>query len=170
MKRISILGATGSIGRQALEVVERFPERLELVGVSASCSVEELGKIVLKHHPKAVALTRPASIDPSRRDLLASFSSLGIDLYLGEEGLVELVRREDVDLVLVAVVGIAGLRPTLEALKRGKTVALATKEALVAGGKLVKRAIKEGGGRLLPVDSEHSAIFQCLEGRRREDV
>ncbi|MCR4433122.1 MAG: 1-deoxy-D-xylulose-5-phosphate reductoisomerase [Caldiserica bacterium] len=170
MKRISILGATGSIGRQALEVVERFPERLELVGVSASRSVEELGKIVLRHHPKAVALTHPASTDPSRANLLGSFLPPGTGLYLGEEGLVELVTREDVDLVLVAVVGIAGLAPTLEALRRGKTVALATKEALVAGGKLVERAIKEGGGRLIPVDSEHSAIFQCLQGESMEAV
>jgi 1-deoxy-D-xylulose-5-phosphate reductoisomerase len=170
MKRILILGATGSIGRQALEVVERFPERLELVGVSASRSVEELKKIVLRHHPKAVALTHPASTDPSRANLLRSFLHPGTSLYLGEEGLVELVTREDVDLVLVAVVGIAGLAPTLEALRRGKTVALATKEALVAGGKLVQRAIKEGGGRLIPVDSEHSAIFQCLQGESMEAV
>jgi len=166
--RVAILGATGSIGRQALEVVERFPERLELVGVSASRSVEELKKIVLRYHPKAVALTHPASTDPMRSKLLGPFLSPQTSLYLGEEGLVELVTREDVDLVLVAVVGIAGLAPTLEALKRGKTVALATKEALVAGGKLVQRATSEGGGRLIPVDSEHSAIFQCLEGQPRE--
>jgi len=166
--RVAILGATGSIGRQALEVVERFPERLELVGVSASRSVEELKKIVLRYHPKAVALTHLASTDPTRSKLLGPFLSPQTSLYLGEEGLVELVTREDVDLVLVAVVGIAGLAPTLEALKRGKTVALATKEALVAGGKLVQRATSEGGGRLIPVDSEHSAIFQCLEGQPRE--
>jgi len=168
MKRVSILGATGSIGRQALEVVERFPERLELVGVSASRSLEELGKIVLRHHPKAVAITHPASTDPWRANLLGSFLPPGTSIYLGEEGLVELVTREDVDLVLVAVVGIAGLLPTLEALRRGKTVALATKEALVAGGRLVEKALKEGGGRLIPVDSEHSAIFQCLQGGSRE--
>ncbi|MGB9835094.1 MAG: 1-deoxy-D-xylulose-5-phosphate reductoisomerase, partial [bacterium] len=136
----------------------------------ASRSLEELGKIVLRHHPKAVALTHPASTDPSRANLLGSFLPPGTGLYLGEEGLVELVTREDVDLVLVAVVGIAGLLPTLEALRRGKTVALATKEALVAGGKLVKRAIQEGGGRLIPVDSEHSAIFQCLQGESMEAV
>ena len=166
--RVAVLGATGSIGRQALEVVERFPERLELVGVSASRSVEELEKIVLRYRPKAVALTHPASTDPTRSKLLSPFLSPQTSLYLGEEGLVELAAREDVDLVLVAVVGIAGLAPTLEALKRGKTVALATKEALVAGGKLVQRAASEGGGRLIPVDSEHSAIFQCLEGQPRE--
>jgi len=186
MKRVAILGATGSIGKQALEVLERFPEELELVGVSASRSFGELARIVERFRPRAVAL-----LDEGGREALCPSLPQGAELYLGEEGLVALATREDVDLVLVAVVGIAGLLPTLEALKAGKTVALATKEALVAGGQLIQEALRSGrqgaqedlhfgGGReqephssaprLIPVDSEHSAIFQCLEGKRREEV
>lgn len=162
---MAVLGATGSIGQQALEVIERFPEELELVAVSAFRASEKLKVVGERFHPQTVAC-----LDRGAGQVLRSLLPYSAELYLGEEGLVELATRDDVDLVLVAVVGIAGLRPTLEALKRGKTVALATKEALVAGGKLVKRAAQEGKGRLIPVDSEHSAIFQCLKGESLEAV
>ncbi|MCR4428061.1 MAG: 1-deoxy-D-xylulose-5-phosphate reductoisomerase [Caldiserica bacterium] len=140
MKRIAILGATGSIGKQALEVFSRFPEELELVGVSACRSVQELKEIVERFRPKAVACGDENS------GKIFEGSHRSFDLYFGEEGLVNLATREDVDLVLVALVGISGLLPTLEALKAGKTVALATKEALVAGGKLIREVLSGFGG------------------------
>lgn len=160
-RRIAILGATGSIGRAAIEVCDKFPEKIEVVGLSAFSHLDELLKEASRVHPRFLVLQEEVGA-------VEALKFLPFQIFFGERGLVELVTREDVDLVLVAVVGIAGLAPTLEALKRGKTVALATKEALVAGGKLVERAIKEGGGRLIPVDSEHSAIFQCLKGESRE--
>ncbi len=158
MKRLAILGVTGSIGRAALDVVERFPDRLQLIGVSAFREMDSLRTILAHWSPRVVAC-------PSSQNLAALRPALRppMEVYFGQEGLARLASREDVDLVLIAVVGIAGLVPALEALKRGKTVALATKEALVAGGKLIGAAASIGRGKLLPVDSEHSAIFQCLK-------
>jgi len=160
-RRVAILGATGSIGRAAIEVCDKFPEKIEVVGLSAFSHFDELLKEASRVHPRFLILQEEVGN-------VEALKSLPFQIFFGERGLLELVKREDVDLVLVAVVGIAGLLPTLEALRRGKTVALATKEALVAGGKLVEKALKEGGGRLIPVDSEHSAIFQCLQGGSRE--
>ena len=160
-RRVAILGATGSIGRAAIEVCDKFPEKIEVVGLSAFSHFDELLKEASRVHPRFLILQEEVGN-------VEALKSLPFQIFFGERGLLELVKREDVDLVLVAVVGIAGLLPTLEALRRGKTVALATKEALVAGGRLVEKALKEGGGRLIPVDSEHSAIFQCLQGGSRE--
>jgi 1-deoxy-D-xylulose-5-phosphate reductoisomerase len=165
MRRIAILGATGSIGRAAVEVAERFPDRLRIVGLSARRLTPNLVSLIHQTRVSALALTE-APVSSSLREQLPP----DVELYTGSNGLAELAAREDLDLVLVAVVGLAGLAPTLVALKKGKTVALATKEALVAGGNLVLQAAREGKGTLLPVDSEHSAIFQCLEGHPRSIV
>ncbi len=165
MRRIAILGATGSIGRAAVEVAERFPDRLQIVGLSARRLTPELLSLVQRTRVSALALTEEPMSSSLREQLPPD-----VELYIGSNGLAELAAREDLDLVLVAVVGLAGLAPTLVALKKGKIVALATKEALVAGGNLVLQAAREGKGTLLPVDSEHSAIFQCLEGHPRSIV
>ena len=160
MRRIAILGATGSIGRAAIEVAERFPDRLRIVGLAARRLTPDLVSLVGRTRASVLALTE-TPVSSSLKEQLPP----DVELYTGSDGLAELAVREDLDLVLVAVVGIAGLAPVLAALKKGKIVALATKEALVAGGDLVRQAARAGNGRLLPVDSEHSAIFQCLEGR-----
>jgi 1-deoxy-D-xylulose-5-phosphate reductoisomerase len=162
---VVILGATGSIGRTALDVVERFPDHLRLIGISAHRKTEGLPALVRRYHPRVLALPDPDGLSAIRADLPA-----GLDLELGPNSLDMLAAREDVSIVLVAVSGYAGLSPTLASLRRGKRVALATKEALVAAGDLVQDAASQGGGEIIPVDSEHSAIYQCLEGRDRKDL
>jgi 1-deoxy-D-xylulose-5-phosphate reductoisomerase len=162
---VVILGATGSIGRTALDVVERFPDHLRLIGISAHRKTEGLPALVRRYHPRVLALPDPDGLSAIRADLPA-----GLDLELGPNSLDMLAAREDVSIVLVAVSGYAGLSPTLASLRRGKRVALATKEALVAAGDLVQDAASQGGGEIIPVDSEHSAIYQCLEGRERKDL
>lgn len=165
MRRLAILGTTGSIGRAALDVAERFPDQLQVVGVSAFHDMDSLRQIITRWSPRAVACS-----SPSYFAMLQPVVSPTKEVYFGQDGLARLASREDVDLVLIAVVGIAGLVPALEALKRGKIVALATKEALVAGGKLILDAAMGGKGTLLPVDSEHSAIFQCLKGEELSHI
>ncbi len=158
-KNLVILGSTGSIGRQALEVVEAHRERFSVVGLSAHSRGDVLMEQVRLFKPKVVGISDREVADSLRETL----KDLGVELFTGEDCLCELSSLEEADLVLNAVVGSVGLPATLEALRRGKTLALANKESLVAGGELVMKAL-EKGGKLLPVDSEHSAIFQCLQG------
>ena len=164
-KRVAILGATGSIGLAAAEVCLQHTDELEVVALSARSASERLVGLIRQLHPNALALT-------NSWERLETVHSLfpQLELQVGEESLLWLAQREDIDLLLVAVVGIAGLQPTLAALDQGKTVALATKEALVAAGPLILKTLKEGGGQLIPVDSEHSAIFQCLQGQERRSL
>ena len=164
MKKISILGSTGSIGSQALAVVEAFPERLEVVALAAGRNVEKLAAQAIKHRPKLISIADPEDI-PQLRALLGDFRC---EILAGDEGLEAAAAHPDADLVLSSLVGIAGLPPTLAALEAGRDVALANKESLVAGGSLVLAAKERGGGKLLPVDSEHSALFQCIEGREEQ--
>jgi 1-deoxy-D-xylulose-5-phosphate reductoisomerase len=154
-----VLGSTGSIGRQTLETAALFPDRLQVVALAAQSDAAALAEQVARFRPDAVALTRGAAGEIG-----------GLPAGAGPEALVELATRADVDTVVVAVVGAAGLPPTMAALRAGKTVALATKEVLVIGGALVMEAARAGSGAVLPIDSEHSAILQCLRGARREDV
>lgn len=173
MKRLAILGSTGSIGCEALKVVERHSERFVIQTLAANRSVEALAEQVRRVKPRCAVLADPDA-------LLEGASSLaggpnGHDASepswrVGREALLEAARASDVDVVLNALVGFAGLAPTLEALRAGKRVALANKESLVAGGPLVLQAATEGGGQLVPVDSEHSAILQCLEGYPRSSI
>jgi len=159
--RVAILGATGSIGVSALHVIERHPERFTVVGLTASTSVALLGEQARRHpDARCVLVNEDVDISP-----LA-----GHRVDRGRSALLELCEAEDVDVVLNAVVGAAGLEPTLRALEAGKRLALANKESLVAGGALVSQALHRGGGELLPVDSEHSAILQCLQGKRGGQV
>jgi len=161
VRRLVVLGSTGSIGRSTLEVVEHL-EDVQVVGLSARRNVDVLAAQAARFHPQAVAVE-----DPGQARRLQGLLPAGIEVLAGRDGVAALAAHPGADLVLVAVVGIAGLLPTLTALRAGKDVALATKEALVAGGSLVTAQARASGKMLLPVDSEHSAIFQCLQGTPR---
>lgn len=169
VRRVALLGATGSIGRQVRAVVADHPERLELVGMAAAARVEDLARAACEGGVRR-SLRWLNVGSPEARDHLLSLLprdlAASLQVTVGDEGLVEMARSPQVDVVVVAVVGFAGLAPTLAALRAGKRVALATKESLVVGGALVREAQREGGGELLPVDSEHSALWQLLDGGR----
>jgi len=164
MKRLIILGSTGSIGRQALEVVAALPGEFEIVGLGARQDVEALAQQARRYRPRAVAL-----VDEAAAAKLKDTLPPGVKVFTGPDAL----RRAatiDGDIVLVAVVGIAGLLPTLDALRSGHDVALSNKETLVAGGPLVMEVLRASGRRLLPVDSEHAAVAQCLLGEDPQAV
>jgi 1-deoxy-D-xylulose-5-phosphate reductoisomerase len=162
-RRVVVLGSTGSIGTNALDVVEHLPERLEVVGLSAHSSWQTLAEQAQRHHPRWVALTGECPCDPGQLPV-------GCELLRGAEGVRRMVAEPDVDIVLAAIVGAAGLAGTWAALEAGKTVALANKETLVVAGALVTQLAARKGGRLIPVDSEHSAIFQALQGNSAQAV
>lgn len=161
-----ILGATGSIGAQTVEVCESSQGRLRIVGASAHSSWPRLYEIAREHQCQWVCLTDEAAAAQADGTRLPA----GCELLVGEAGASALVSQPGVDTVVAAMVGAAGLRSTVAALTAGKTVALANKETLVVGGPLVTELVREHGGRILPVDSEHSAVFQCLQAGKREEV
>jgi len=157
MIRVAILGSTGSIGRSTLEVIERHPDRFQVVALAANRAVDSLARQVERHRPVLAVV--------GREDALSGTEDLPRCRWgAGREALLEITEHPEVDVVVNALVGSAGLEPTLRALHAGKRLALANKESLVAGGDLVVAAAQRGGGELIPVDSEHSAILQCLEG------
>src|SRR5690606_31401157 len=164
-RKVAVLGSTGSIGRQALEVIEAMPDRFQVVSLAAGRNVDFIASEVARPGARLVAAGEPASAAELRQRV-----GPGVQVVWGPEGLMQAALDAGADVVVVAVVGAAGLVPTVRALAAGKRVALANKEALVAGGRLVVDALRSGGGTLLPVDSEHSAIFQCLEGEERRSV
>jgi len=164
-RRIAILGATGSIGKSTLDLVERNPGRFAVSAVSAATNVEALADIARRTGAALAVIADEAHLN-RLRELLAG---TGCRAAAGESGLVE-VAVGDADLVVAGIVGCAGLRPSMAAVETGKTVALANKEALVTAGDLMIRAAQKSGATILPVDSEHNAIFQCLAGNREEDV
>jgi 1-deoxy-D-xylulose-5-phosphate reductoisomerase len=167
VKRLTVLGVSGSVGRRALELVEQFPDEFRVEGMAARGTRPELiVDLCLKHRPRALALTDPAAAEVVARALPRPRP----EILSGAAGLVTLAAEIDADIVLSAIVGGAGLLPTMAAIQSGKTVALANKETLVMAGSLMTAAARARGIALLPVDSEHSAIFQCLEGHRRSDV
>ncbi len=159
--KVLLLGSTGSIGTSALNCIRRFPDRFSLVGIAANTRVESLAEQIGEFQPEAVCIGSPDALRNSRE----RFRS--VQVYEGFAGLERIVQDLDFDILLNALVGSVGLRPTVAALKRGKRVALANKESLVVGGELINELIDNGSGSLIPVDSEHSAIFQCLNG---EDI
>ena len=158
MKQLVILGSTGSIGTQALDVVRKHG--FGVTGLSAHSNVQQMERQVREFHPHAVCMVR----EDAAKDLRQRIADTGTQVLSGEEGLCELVRLEQADMVLNSVIGMVGLRPTLAALEAKKQLALANKETLVAGGKLVMETARKNGVKILPVDSEHSAIFQSLGG------
>ncbi len=167
MKRLTLLGATGSIGLRTLDIVSSFPEEFQVAGLAARGSnVDLIADLCRKYSPRAVALLEAGAIDRLARALTAPRP----ELLSGAEGLVALARDVEADVVVSALVGGAGLLPTMAAILAGRTVALANKETLVMAGQLMTAAARRRGVKLLPVDSEHSAVFQCLVGHNRGDV
>ena len=166
MRTIALLGSTGSIGVSTLALVREFPERFKVHGMVAGRNMPLLARQIIEFSPAVVAIEREEDIAPLRK-LLGKHK---VEILSGQAGAIVVATLSKVDVVLAAIVGAAGLMPTLQGLIAGKEIALANKEALVMAGELFVMAAKKKGVRLLPVDSEHSAIFQCLQGNQRSDV
>ena len=168
VKAITVLGSTGSIGTQTLEIVEDFPDRFKVVALTAGRNLDLLIGQILRHRPEAVGLADPDSIPLLRARLEALEADLRPsplpELLGGSDGLCAVAAWPSADLVVSGIVGCAGLLPTLAAINAGKDIALANKETLIAAGPVVLPALEASGSRLLPADSEHSALFQCLQG------
>ena len=165
VKRIAILGSTGSIGEQTLSVVEAFPERYEVAALAAGRNVAKLAEQVRRFRPSIVSLAEPADASALRDRL----QGVEVEIFSGDAGL-RAVAEAPADLVVAGLVGAVGLEPTLAAIRAGRDIALANKEVMVMAGALVLREVQAHSVELLPVDSEHSAIFQALAGQRTEDV
>ncbi len=165
-RRIVVLGATGSIGRSACRVAKELPDRVQIAGMSGFRNMARLAAAANELRPEALAVPDAAA----EAELRAGLDYAPAHVFTGEEGLVQLASLPGAEMVLVAIVGTGGLRPTLAALQAGKDIALASKEVLVVAGELVMAAARRGGRRILPVDSEHNAIFQCLEGHEVRHV
>ncbi len=166
MKNIVILGSTGSIGTNTLDIVAKFPDQFQVVGLTAGTKEEKLEEQLRTFKPQVVALSDKAAADRLR----ARTKDTGITILSGLEGVTEVARLSQAELVISAIVGGAGLVPTLAAIQAGKNVSLANKEPMVMAGKLMQEEARKHGVRIFPVDSEHSAIFQSMEGHRREDI
>jgi 1-deoxy-D-xylulose-5-phosphate reductoisomerase len=166
MKRLAVLGSTGSIGVNTLQIVRQFPEQFEVVSLSAGRNIQLLKEQILQFQPKIVSVLNKELSEALRKDL----PHLPVDMVHGIEGLIQVATHPEVDQVVSAIVGAVGLIPTLSAVKTGKTIALANKESLVMAGKILMEEVKQNNVQILPVDSEHSAIFQALLGHQRENV
>jgi 1-deoxy-D-xylulose-5-phosphate reductoisomerase len=164
-KRVVILGATGSIGESALKVARDIPDRMEIVGLAANSNAEKLAAAANETRTPLVCLVDETKIDILRRAL-----AYKPRIFTGEQGLREIACLTDAQMVLVAIVGTGGLRPALAAIGAGKDLAVASKEILVMAGEIVMREARDNGVNVLPVDSEHNAIFQCLEGKNSSDI
>ena len=164
MKRLSVLGSTGSIGRSALSLVDLHPDRFQVVALAAGKNIELLYQQSLRYRPQLVAVRDPSAARQLRRRLTAT------EVLSGDDGVVEAAAHSDVDMVVAGIIGAAGLLPTYRALLEKKDVALANKETLVMAGELIMSTVEEKGVNLLPVDSEHCALHQCLKGTERKEV
>ena len=167
MKRISILGSTGSIGTQTLDVVRKNPDKFEVIAISANSSVDLLLEQIKEFKPKYVAVYNEESA--KRLESLIP-NDINIEVLSGMTGLEKISSLDEIDVLLTAIVGMIGLTPTLCAIRNGKDIALANKETLVTAGKLVMSEAKKHNVKILPVDSEHSAIFQCLNGEHNKNI
>ena len=166
MKKISLLGSTGSIGTNVLDVIERNPEKFQILGMSAGNNVDLFAKQIRKFKPRVVALFDTKKI-PTLKERIAD---LDIEILSGEEGTITVATLPEADVVVSGVMGSAGLLPAIHALKSGKNLALANKETLVIAGELVLREAKKTNSQIIPIDSEHSAIFQVLNGEKKERI
>lgn len=164
-KKVVILGSTGSIGESALKVARDIPDRMKVVGLAANRSVESLAGQINEFD-----VDRACLFDGSRIGDVRERVDDSVELSAGREGLIEMATIEEADMVLISIIGVAGLEPALAAIEAGKDIAVASKEILVMAGETVMTAAREKGVQVLPVDSEHNAIFQCLEGARSQDV
>jgi 1-deoxy-D-xylulose-5-phosphate reductoisomerase len=165
IKRINLLGSTGSIGTQALDVISHYPEQFQVEALAGGYNIQLLTEQVHKFRPKVVSVATKALAEH-----IAANIPQGTRVYYGEEGLMEAAAGTDADFVITAIVGSQGLKPTLAAIEAGKSIGIANKETLVSAGHLVTEALTRKGVRMLPIDSEHSAIFQCLNGERKADI
>lgn len=163
-QRVLILGSSGSIGTSTLDVIRDFPDRFEVAGLAVRRNLDLLAAQCREFKPSAVC------VGEERLGAQAAERLRGVEVLTGESGLVDLVRRTEADVVVVATVGFTGLFPTLAAIDAGARIALANKEVLVVGGELVMSRAREAGVAILPIDSEHNAVFQCLAGNRREAI
>ena len=166
IQHLAILGSTGSIGTQTLDVVSRYPDLFRADVLTANENTELLSRQAVQFGAKDVVICNPSKYD----ELKSKLAGTGIRVHAGMDAVCDLVTSESIDTVVAAMVGFSGLRSTVAALKAGKTIALANKETLVAAGSVVDALVKSGHGRILPVDSEHSAIFQCLQAWSGEKV
>ncbi|HOM68723.1 MAG TPA: 1-deoxy-D-xylulose-5-phosphate reductoisomerase [Smithellaceae bacterium] len=162
MKKIAILGSTGSIGKSTLDIIEKNPERFKVVALAAGENIDEIKRQIEKFHPLIVSV-----INKEKAFKLKETIRSDIEILYGAEGVKNVASFFDADLVVSAISGAAGLMPTLAAIKAGKNIALANKETMVIAGDIVTKMSRKNGVKILPVDSEHSAIFQCLEGQNR---
>jgi 1-deoxy-D-xylulose-5-phosphate reductoisomerase len=167
MKKIIILGSTGSIGVSALDVIEKNPDLFQVVALSAGKNIKLLKKQIEKFRPKAVAVERKDDTFHLRETLR---SGIKVKIFYDAEGLQEIASFPTADIVISAISGSAGLIPTIAAIEAGKDIALANKETMVMAGEIVNKRAQKKGVKIIPVDSEHSAIFQCLEGNKRENL
>jgi 1-deoxy-D-xylulose-5-phosphate reductoisomerase len=165
-KRIAILGSTGSIGKNALRVIDSLGPEYEIIALSAHSKVELLAEQARRYKPGFVAITN-SNYTEEFRDFIGD---LDVEILAGPDGLINIAELQDVDIVLTAVVGAAGLPAVLAAAKKGKRLAIANKEPLVIAGELLRHAIEKNGGVILPVDSEHSAIFQAMQSGSKEEI
>jgi 1-deoxy-D-xylulose-5-phosphate reductoisomerase len=165
-QKIALLGSTGSIGTQALDVISRYPDDFIIEVLVAGNNVELLTKQALRFHPDAVVIGNTSSYNLLKENL----KDTEIKVYAGKEAVEQVVASGSIDTVIASIVGSSGLRPTVAAIKAGKKIALANKETLVIAGEIISRLVKESGSNIIPVDSEHSAIFQCLVGERGNPV
>src|SRR5271166_4972559 len=169
MKRISILGSTGSIGRSTLSVVESYPERFQVMALAAGRNLDAAFEQARRWKPRLLSLASETDAEILRTRLKAAAVN-GVEVVHGSAGAVRVATHPEVDFVVSAIVGVAGLEATYEAVRAGKTVGLANKECLVAAGELITAEARRQGKPLLPIDSEHNAVHQCLRGGRMEEV
>src|SRR3984957_11706348 len=165
MKKVVLLGSTGSIGTSTVKVAEDLPERIRLLALGAGNNTTLLLEQTRKHKPAAISV-----FDPTKAKELQKVVGTGTRVFSGEEGLIQLATLPEADIVLIAIVGTAGLKPALAAIRAGKDIAIASKEILVMAGEIVMNEARKHGVRVLAVDSEHSAIFQCLDGKPTNSV
>ena len=166
VKRISILGSTGSIGSSTLEVVSLFPDRFKVVGLTAGENIDKIESQVRRFKPSIVSLAS----EKASQELRTRCADLNVEVLSGMEGLIRISTISEADIIVSAIAGSAGLIPTFAAVKAGKTIALANKETMVMAGEIITQEANERGAELLPIDSEHSAIFQVMRGEKWEEV
>ncbi len=165
MKNVVLLGSTGSIGTSTIKVAEDLPDRIRLIGLAAGSNATLLAQQAARFKPRALSINNPAKIQS-----LKETCGPDVPVYSGDEGLLKLATMPEADIVLIAIVGTAGLQPALAAIRAGKDIAVASKEILVMAGETVMNEARKYGVKVLPVDSEHSAIFQCLDGKPPESI
>jgi 1-deoxy-D-xylulose-5-phosphate reductoisomerase len=170
MRRIAILGSTGSIGRSTLSVAESYPDRFQIITLAAGSNVDAAFEQAVRWKPRLLSVARAADADTLASRLKTKGLSRDIEVVHGPAGNVRVATHADVDFVVSAIVGVAGLEATYEAVKAGKTVGLANKECMVAAGELITAEARKQGKPLLPIDSEHNAVHQCMRGGRMEEV